>query len=80
MTDTITLELYGDVEIQFEVDPSPDGDEIDNFWMNSVIMNNVDLLDGLDATAQDKFLENFMRAAGGESHVTELMWDAHYDR
>ena len=80
MNDNITLELYGDVEIQFEVDPSPDGDEIDNFWVNSVIMNNVDLLDGLDDAAKDKFLENFMRAAGGESHVTELMWDAYYDR
>ena len=80
MSDTITLELYGDVEIQFEVDPSPDGDEIDNFWMNSVIMNSVDLLDGLTDAAKDKFLANFMRAAGGESHVTELMWDAYYDR
>lgn len=80
MNDNITLELYGDVEIQFEVDPSPDGDELDNFWVNSVIMNNVDLLDGLDDAAKDKFLENFFRAAGGESHVTELMWDAYYDR
>ena len=80
MNDTLTLEIYGDVEIQFEADPSPDGDEISNYWMNTVIMNGKDLLDGLDAAAQAKFLENFLIAAGGESHVTELMWDAHYDR
>ena len=80
MNDNITLELYADVEIQFEVDPSEDGDEITNYWVNSVMMNSVDLLDGLDDTAKDKFLENFMRASGGESHVTELMWDAYYDR
>lgn len=79
MNETITLELYGDVEIQFEVDPSPDGDEITNYWMNSVIMNNVDLLDGLDDTAKDKFLENFIHATDRD-HVTDLMWDAFYDR
>ena len=80
MNDNITLELYADVEIQFEVDPSDDGDEIDNFWVNSVMMNSVDLLDGLDDTAKEKFLDNFIRASGEESHVTELMWDAYYDR
>jgi len=80
MNDNITLEIYGGVEIQFEVDPSPDGDEIDNHWINSLIMNGINLLEGLDDTAKDKFLENFFRASGGESHVIELMWDAYYDR
>ena len=80
MNDNITLELYADVEIQFEVDPSEDGDELTNHWVNSVIMNEVNLLDGLTDACKDKFLENFMRASGEESHVTELMWDAYYDR
>ena len=79
MNDTINLEIYGEVDIQFEVDPSPDGDELTNHWVNSVIMNSVDLLDGLDDACKDKFLENFINACGRE-HVTELMWDAYYDR
>jgi len=79
MTDTITLELYGDVEIQFEVDPSPDGDEISNYWMNTITVNGKDLLEGLSDEAKDKFLENFINAMDRD-HVTELMWDAYYDR
>jgi len=79
MNDNITLELYGDVEIQFEVDPSPDGDEISNYWMNTITVNGKDLLEGLSDEAKDKFLENFIRCYGRE-HTTELMWDAYYDR
>lgn len=79
MNDTITLEIYGDVEIQFEADPAPEGDEIANYWMNTITVNGKDLLDGLSDEAKDKFLENFINAMDRD-HVTELMWDAYYDR
>jgi hypothetical protein len=79
MNDTITLEIYGDVEIQFEADPAPEGDEIANYWMNTITVNGKDLLDGLSDEAKDKFLENFINAMD-RGHVTELMWDAYYDR
>jgi hypothetical protein len=79
MNDTITLEIYGEVDIQFEADPSPDGDEISNYWMNTITVNGKDLLDGLDDAAKNKFLENFINAMDRD-YVTELMWDVHYDR
>ena len=79
MNDTITLEIYGDVEIQFEADPSPDGDEISNYWMNTITVNGKDLLGGLTDEAKDKFLENFI-VATGRQYVTEIMWDVFYDR
>ena len=79
MNDTITLEIYGDVEIQFEADPAPEGDEISNYWMNTITVNGKDLLDGLSDEAKDKFLENFINAMDRD-HVTEMMWDAYYDR
>lgn len=79
MNDTITLEIYGDVEIQFEADPAPEGDEISNYWMNTITVNGKDLLDGLSDEAKDKFLENFINAMDRDN-VTEAMWDAYYDR
>lgn len=79
MNDNITLELYADVEIQFEVDPSEDGDEISNYCIKIVTMNGEDLLKGLSDEAKDKFLENFIEATSRE-HVHEMMWDAYYDR
>ena len=79
MNDTITLEIYGDVEIQFEADPAPEGDEISNYWMNTITVNGKDLLDGLSDEAKNKFLENFINAVGRDN-VTEAMWDAYYDR
>jgi hypothetical protein len=79
MNDTLTLEIYGEVDIQFEADPSPDGDEITNYWMNTITVNGKDLLEGLSDAAKDKFLENFINALDRD-HVTELMWDVHYDR
>jgi hypothetical protein len=79
MRDTITMEIYGDVEIQFEADPAPEGDEISNYWMNTITVNGKDLLDGLSDEAKDKFLENFINAMDRD-YVTELMWDVYYDR
>ena len=45
----------------------------------TVTVNGKDLLEGLSDEAKDKFLENFINAMDRD-HVTELMWDAYYDR